>query len=192
MISDDTLRMFQACASRLEADPALRAVVSEYNRSEMYAWFQSAVVHVWLCLGRMYAPAVEARELMSQEMSDHFFAEVERQLVRFGVTNPLAFNREFKRLAQIFHGTCVAYDKAYLAKDDDLFARAVWRNLLNQDVEQFVANSSPAEALVAYIKHQKIVLQYADPEAFVQGTVPFAKWNDVVEVGGARSVAGKT
>ncbi len=162
-MSDYTRHMFVQCASRLDEDPQFRAAVTAYNKSELYAWFQSALVHVWLCLGRMYSPPIEARELMSQEMSEHFFAEVERKLVHFGtrlwlrvrvcdiscpsltrtapsisgVTNPLAFNREYKRLAGIFHGTCVAYEKAYMAKDDDMFGRAVWRNLLNQDPDTY-------------------------------------------------------
>jgi hypothetical protein len=47
-----------------------------FLQSEMYAWFQTTVLHVWLCLGRMYAPPVEHREIMTQEMSDHLFSKV--------------------------------------------------------------------------------------------------------------------
>lgn len=165
--------MFVECARRLEVDNDLGALVSEYNKSEMYRWFQGAVLHVWLCLGRMYSPPIETREAMSQEMSDHFFGEVERQLVRYGVTNPLAFNREYKRLAQIFHGTCVAYDKAYQGKDDDQLARALWRNLLNQDADRFEPNES-TDALVVYLKNQKLILQNCDADAFSRGVVPFS------------------
>jgi hypothetical protein len=177
VISDYTLDMFVLCANRLAVDPEFRSVVTTYNKSEMYSWFQSSVLHVWLCLGRMYAPPVPSREIMSQEMSDHFFGEVERKLVFYGVTNPLAFNREYKRLAQIFHGTCVAYDKAYQARDDDMLARALWRNLLNQDVDTYVVGG-PAEALVIYLKKQKLVLQYCDPEAFEKGKVPFVSYKE--------------
>jgi hypothetical protein len=76
---------------------------------------------------------VRADQARPQALSDQFFHKVEDKLVVHGLTNPIAFNREFRRLASIFQGTCVAYDKAYVAQDDDAFSIALWRNLLNQD-----------------------------------------------------------
>jgi hypothetical protein len=96
IISDYTLVMFNTCAGRLEADPEWAKAVTAHNQSDIYAWFQSAVLHVWLCLGRMYSPPVEGRELMSQEMSEHLFNEVERRFIAMGVTNPFVYNREYK------------------------------------------------------------------------------------------------
>merc|ERR1711991_613559 len=91
IVSDKTLVMLNVCMERLEKDDDLRAAVRHYNKSDMYAWFQSTTLHIWLCLGRMYTPAIENREVMSQEMSDHFFSQVEDQLLAQGITNPLAF-----------------------------------------------------------------------------------------------------
>jgi hypothetical protein len=104
-ISDNALDMFTICAGRLEADPEWARAVTEYNKNAMYSWFQSTVLHVWLCLGRMYSPAVDGREIMSQEMSEHLFAEVERRLVRdLGITNPIAFTREYKVMCRSSFG----------------------------------------------------------------------------------------
>lgn len=183
--------MFNSCSNRLSIDTDFANAVAQYNKNPMYAWFQAAVLHVWLCLGRMYAPPVESREIMSQEMSEHFFGEVERKMVEHGVTNPLAFTREYKRLAQIFHGTCVAYDKAYQAKDDEMLARALWRNLLNQDAEKFVPGDATVALFVVYLKHQKIVLQFADPEAFQQGQVSFSPWVDATSSSNSSSSTKK-
>jgi len=185
-ISDNTLVMFNTCAARLDVDPEWAKAVTAHNQSEMYAWFQSAVLHVWLCLGRMYSPAVEGREVMSQEMSEHLFNEVERRFIAMGLTNPFAYNREYKKLANIFHGTCVAYDKAYQAKDDEMFAKAIWRNLLNQEPEKFSPNG-PSDKFVVYAKHQKVLLQYCDPEAFQKGEVTFAPFVEALRVGHEKS-----
>ena len=179
MVSDHTLDMLGVCSERLEVDPQLAAVVKRYNQSELYAWFQTTSLHVWLCLGRMYTPAVDNREIMSQEMSDHFFSVIEDRLLTQGITNPLAFNREYKRLAQIFHGTCVAYDKAYERKDDELLSKAIWRNLLNQNPEEW-QNSKDLKDLVLYVKKQKVVLKFCDPEAFCKGVVPFASFESSI------------
>jgi hypothetical protein len=173
--SDHTLVMLSAC-ERLEVDPDLRAVVTSYNKSEVYAWFQTTVLHVWLCLGRLYSPPLEQRELMAQEMSDHLFSRVEDQLLAYGITNPMAFNREYKRLCQIFHGTCLAYDKAYSQQSDEALSRALWRNLLNQDPQSWDKSSPHLPSLVAYVKKQKVVLKFADPDAFAKGVVPFAPY----------------
>ena len=117
---------------------------------------------------------------MSQEMSNHFFSMVEDRLIEQGITNPLVFNREYKRLAQIFHGTCVAYDKAYEKRDDEMLSRALWRNLLNQDPAAWEPEVAPELGpLVVYVKKQKVVLKFCDPVKFAQGQVPFAPFASI-------------
>lgn len=137
VVSDGVHDLVERCGERLEVDAAFGGAVRRYNGSAMYAWFQSTTLHCWLCMGRMYSPPMDHRDTMSQELSNHLFSLVEDRLLAEGITNPLAFNREYKRLAHIFHGTCVAYDKAYEKKDDELLSRALWRNLLNQDPDQW-------------------------------------------------------
>jgi hypothetical protein len=100
----------------------------------------------------------------------------------------MAFNREYKRLCQIFHGTCVAYDKAYSSQSEEALSRALWRNLLNQDPSTWDKNKPHLPALVAYVKKQKVVLKFADPEAFARGVVPFASFTSLPQTG----VKGKT
>ena len=178
--SDFTLKMLDSCSDRLTQDAALSSAVTAHNKSPMYAWFQTTVLHVWLCLGRLYAPPLEQRELMAQEMSDHLFSRVEDQLLVHGITNPMAFNREYKRLAQIFHGTCVAYDKAYALHADEALSKALWRNLLNQDPASWKPDAPHLAALVAYVKRQKVVLKFCDADAFSKGVVPFAEFEKVV------------
>ena len=100
--------------------------------------------------------------------------------VEQGITNPLVFNREYKRLAQIFHGTCVAYDKAYEKRDDEMLSRALWRNLLNQDPAAWEPEVAPELGpLVVYVKKQKVVLKFCDPVKFAQGQVPFAPFASI-------------
>lgn len=113
------------------------------------------------------------REIMSQEMSDQLFMEVEKELCAGGVTNPIAFNREFKRLCQIFNGTCIAYDKAYVAKDDIQLGKAIWRNLMNQEESLFDPDNEDVKMLVVYLKKQKMALKFCDEEKFAQGELPF-------------------
>lgn len=176
--------MLTVCSERLEKDEDLRQVVMSHNKSDMYAWFQTTVLHVWLCLGRMYTPPLDHRELMSQEMSNHLFSLVESKLVAHGVTNPLAFNREYRRLAQIFHGTCVAYDKAYASQDDEQLARAIWRNWLNQDREdeqRHQQQHQQLQCLVTYVKKQKLALKFADPEKFSKGQVVFLQLKETMK-----------
>ena len=172
--------MLTVCSERLVVDKEFESAVRAYNQNDLYAWFQSTTLHVWLCMGRMYAsPPLENREIMSQEMSNHLFSHVEDQLLAQGITNPLAFNREYKRLAQIFHGTCVAYDKAYERRDDEMLARALWRNLLNQDPDAWDGEAEHLGKLVVYVKKQKVVLKFCDPLKFAEGVVPFAAYASI-------------
>ncbi len=106
-------------------------------------------------------------------MSDQLFFKVEDQLIMAGITNPIAFGREYKRLAQIFNGTCVAYDKAYTAQDEEALSRALWRNLLNQDPDKWSPKAAQLPLLVNYVKRQKVILNAVSAEEFGRGVVPF-------------------
>jgi hypothetical protein len=178
-ISDGGLKILQVCTEQLNNDVALRRAVTAHNKNDMYAWYQTSLLHVWMVTGRLYYPPVEHKELLAQALSDQFFHKVEDKLVVHGLTNPIAFNREFRRLASIFQGTCVAYDKAYVAQDDDAFSMALWRNLLNQDPKAWDPERTPELGdLVDYVKRQKVLLNMTDPLDLERGNVVFSPFAD--------------
>jgi hypothetical protein len=65
-ISDGGLKILQVCCDQLNKDAALRKVVTAHNKNDMYAWYQTSLLHVWMVTGRLYYPPVKHKELLAQ------------------------------------------------------------------------------------------------------------------------------
>ena len=74
----------------------------------------------------------------------------------------------------------MAYDKAYVAQDDVALAKALWRNLLNQEETLFDGNNEDLKLLTAYLKKQKMALKFCDEQKFLSGDLPFLSLRDAL------------
>ena len=91
-------------------------------------------------------------------------------MLEFGVTNPMSFGKQIKRLGHIYHGACLAYDEG-VVEGDSVLAEAIWRNLLNGTPSEL--NIYDCALVVKYIREQKAHLASCDPKLFERGLVRF-------------------
>jgi cytochrome b pre-mRNA-processing protein 3 len=86
--------------------------------------FEMVVVHLFLVLNRLKGEGVED---LRQNLTDEFFADMDRSLRELGVSD-VAVGRKVRKIAESYYGRVTAYDKA-LSAGPEVLAQAISRNI---------------------------------------------------------------
>lgn len=92
--------------------------------------FEMISLHMVLALRRMRADDGALREI-AQEVTDHFFLEVDHSLRELGIGD-VGVPKRMKRLAKMFYGRAAAYSQALDDGDEQALAAALARNVWPQ------------------------------------------------------------
>lgn len=105
--------------------------------------YEMMSLHMLLALRRMRADDGALRDI-AQEITDHFFLEMDHSLRELGVGD-MGVPKRMKRLAKMFYGRAEAYSQALDKGDADELSAALSRNIWPQE-----AAEADAPALAAY------------------------------------------
>ncbi len=86
--------------------------------------FEMLVLHLFLVLNRLKGEGVEA---LRQNLTDEFFADMDRSLRELGVSD-VAVGKKVRKIAESYFGRVTAYDKA-LSAGPKVLEEAIGRNI---------------------------------------------------------------
>ncbi len=130
--------------------------------------FDMIVLHMWLLFRRIGATSFPQAEVLSQEVFDLMFVDMDRNLREMGVSD-LRVGKRVEAMSQDFYGRIGAYDRA-LVEGEDALGEALKRNL-------YQTGAPTVEHLgrmSRYVLHQVRLLDDQGPEQFLAGKVTFA------------------
>lgn len=90
--------------------------------------FEMLSVHFFLVLHRLKDKDGALKEI-AQELTDHFFLDLDHSLREFGIGD-MGVPKRMKKFAKMFYGRLASYTEALEANDRDRLARALMRNIL--------------------------------------------------------------
>lgn len=162
---------------RLVLDTLYGEIVAAARRPPLYSgWqvpdtplgrFEMMSLHLFLLLHRLRGREGALRDI-AQELTDHFFLEVDHSLRELGVGD-LGVPKRMKKLARMFYGRLAAYGAAVDAADAAALAEALRRNVAPQR-ERW----EEARALAAYTLAAHAALADLADEDLLAGRLRFA------------------
>lgn len=102
--------------------------------------FEMIVLHLFLVLNRLKGEGVED---LRQDLTDEFFADMDRSLRELGVSD-VAVGKKVRKIAESYYGRVTAYDRA-LSASPKMLEEAVSRNVY--------PNSAPEESIRAMTRY---------------------------------------
>lgn len=162
---------------RLVVDTIYEEIVAAARRPGLYSrWqvpdtplgrFEMLSLHLFLVLHRLRGRSGGLDEI-AQELTDHFFLEVDHSLRELGIGD-MGVPKRMKKLARMFYGRVQSYDEALEAGDSEALAKALTRNIApGSDVWP------GADALSAYTFEARAALDALDDDALLGGRLRFA------------------
>jgi cytochrome b pre-mRNA-processing protein 3 len=127
--------------------------------------FEMLGVHAFLVLDRLKDESGPAREL-AQDLTDHFFGDVESSLREIGIGD-MGIPKRMKKLARMFYGRVASYSDALARGDRLALAQALARNV-RPDAPSVDA---AAEALAGYVVDLRAGLRGQPLETLMQGRI---------------------
>jgi len=86
--------------------------------------FEMIVLHLFLVLNRLKGEGVEE---LRQNLTDEFFADMDRSLRELGVSD-VAVGKKVRKIAESYYGRVTAYDRA-LSSGPKILEQAISRNI---------------------------------------------------------------
>jgi len=167
----------QRRARRLVVDALYEEIVAAARRPQFYSdWqvpdtplgrFEMLSLHLFLFLHRLRDEKGSLRDV-AQEVTDHFFREVDHSLRELGIGD-MGVPKRMKKLARMFYGRLNAYGQAVDAADEAALAEALKRNIAP---DRAVWNE--AAALAAYVLGANGDLMELSAEELLSGKLRFA------------------
>ena len=126
--------------------------------------FDMIALHMFLVLERMRGQGGTS-ENVRQQLTDHFFLDMDRSLREMGVGD-LSVGKKVRKMAEVFYGRVAAYDTAG-REGPEALVNALARNVYAD------ATSPHAEGLAEWVKSARDSLADQSPDRIVQGEVRF-------------------
>jgi len=167
----------QRRARRLVVDALYGEIVAAARRPQLYSdWqvpdtplgrFEMLSLHLFLFLHRLRGEKGGLRDV-AQDVTDHFFREVDHSLRELGIGD-MGVPKRMKKLARMFYGRLAAYGQAVEAADGVVLAEALKRNIAP---DRAVWNE--AAALAAYVLDAHREMAGLSVEELLSGKLRFA------------------
>ena len=135
--------------------------------------FEMIALHAFLVMQRL-TEGDEKTKRFSQELFDHMFADMDRNLRELGVGD-LSVGKKIKALARSFYGRTVAYQRGLAEAGDTLLMEGLQRNVYG--AAEITTGALPR--LASYVRRQADVLTRQPLEDLCKGLVRFdrpEKW----------------
>lgn len=128
--------------------------------------FEMLSVHFFLLLRRVREKDGALRDI-AQELTDHFFLDLDHSLREFGIGD-MGVPKRMKKFAKMFYGRLASYTEAVDAADTHALAEALRRNI-RPDTENWVE----AEPLARYVIAASVALNDIPDEDLLAGKLHF-------------------
>jgi cytochrome b pre-mRNA-processing protein 3 len=120
--------------------------------------FEMIVLHLFLLLNRLKGEGVED---LRQNLTDEFFADMDRSLRELGVSD-VAVGKKVRKIAESYYGRVTAYDRA-LSAGPKILEEAISRNIYpdgasEDSIRAMTAYFGNAVKLLGAISLEKILL----------------------------------
>jgi cytochrome b pre-mRNA-processing protein 3 len=158
-----------------DVEPIYSAIVTAARQPHFYAeWgvpdtvdgrFDLIVLHLFLVLDRLRME--EGYEDVSQDLTDHFYKDMDRSLREMGVGD-LSVGKKVRKMAEACYGRLLAYGKA-MAQDDAELGEAIARN-----VYAGRGNGMGAVELTAWTRKAHALLRGQSAERIVAGVIQWS------------------
>lgn len=118
--------------------------------------FELILLHLFLLIERLNRENSSEAEMLSQRLSEAFFADMDRNLREMGVSDT-SMGKRMKDVAEAFFGRMKAYQKVWRSTDDS-FVQALLRNVYGtvEDVDVAATEKLKSYALQAFTQLEKI------------------------------------
>jgi cytochrome b pre-mRNA-processing protein 3 len=120
-------------------------------------------VHLFLVLNRLKGEGVED---LRQNLTDEFFADMDRSLRELGVSD-VAVGRKVRKIAESYYGRVTAYGKA-LSAGPEVLAQAISRNIYPDG-----ASEESIGAMTSYFGNAAKILGAISLEQILLGELRF-------------------
>jgi len=128
--------------------------------------FEMLSVHFFLLLHRLREKEGALRDI-AQELTDHFFLDLDHSLREFGIGD-MGVPKRMKKFAKMFYGRLASYTEAVDAADAPALAEALRRNI-RADAEAW----AEAEPLARYVIAASVALDDIPDEELLAGKLRF-------------------
>lgn len=128
--------------------------------------FEMLSVHFFLVLHRMKDKDGALKDI-AQDLTDHFFTDLDHSLREFGYSD-VGVPKRMKKLAKMFYGRLASYTEALEANDRDAMAKALTRNIM-PDQETWAG----ALPLADYVFRANVALQDITDQELASGVLRF-------------------
>jgi cytochrome b pre-mRNA-processing protein 3 len=125
--------------------------------------FEMVVVHLFLVLNRLKGEGVED---LRQNLTDEFFADMDRSLRELGVSD-VAVGKKVRKIAESYYGRVTAYDRA-LSVGPEMLEQAISRNIYPEG-----ASLESIRAMTAYFGNAAQQLGVISLEQILLGELRF-------------------
>ncbi len=125
--------------------------------------FEMIVVHLFLVLNRLKGEGVED---LRQNLTDEFFADMDRSLRELGVSD-VAVGKKVRKIAESYYGRVTAYDGA-LSASPKILEEAISRNIYPDGASQ-----ESVRAMTAYFGDAVNQLGAISLEQILRGELRF-------------------
>ena len=131
--------------------------------------FEMLSVHFFLVLHRVREKDGALKEI-AQELTDHFFLDLDHSLREFGIGD-MGVPKRMKKFAKMFYGRLASYTEALDANDRDALAKALTRNIM-PDQESWEG----AAQLAAYVFRANAALHDISDQELAAGNLHFTSF----------------
>jgi cytochrome b pre-mRNA-processing protein 3 len=125
--------------------------------------FEMIVLHLFLVLNRLKGEGVED---LRQNLTDEFFADMDRSLRELGVSD-VAVGKKVRKIAESYYGRVTAYDRA-LSSGPKILEEAISRNIYPDG-----ASEESISAMTAYFGNAAKQLSAISLEHILLGELRF-------------------
>ncbi|MGU3493627.1 ubiquinol-cytochrome C chaperone family protein [Xanthobacteraceae bacterium A53D] len=178
------LKLFRRSETRETIERLYGVIVAQARQPAFYTAFhvpdtvegrlELLMLHTFL-LCRRLGGGSEAERALSQEVFDHFLADMDGTLREMG-TGDLAVPKKMKKIGQAFYDRTAAYDAALGAGETapDPLAEALARNLFARyDAAAGAAADHAAASLATYVRAAVSALAAQPADALLRGEAHF-------------------
>lgn len=155
-------------------------VCSQSQRPELYqitglpdtfqSWFLVQQLHIWMLLVRSKTEGSDGKHFHKQ-LVQFFWQDVEHRMTLMRVEDVTIKSESNRELNSMFYGLLFAYDEG-LAKDDQVLAAAVWRNLFH--ASKATATLHDVTLVVEYIRRELAALEKFESDTMLKtGSIQF-------------------
>ncbi|MEQ1520512.1 MAG: ubiquinol-cytochrome C chaperone family protein [Aestuariivirga sp.] len=125
--------------------------------------FEMIVVHLFLVLNRLKGEGVE---YLRQNLTDEFFADMDRSLRELGVSD-VAVGKKVRKIAESYYGRVTAYDRALPA------GRKILEDAISRNIYPDGTSKKSISAMADYFGAAAKYLGAAPLEQILQGELRF-------------------